>query len=450
MVRLRAGDRRRDGVLTVAAPNIVYLHTHDTGRMVSPYGQAAPTPRLQRFAEEGVVFRNAFSAAPTCSPSRAALLTGQAPHSAGMLGLAHRGFALKDYSQHLVHVLEQHGYTTAMVGVQHVAPGPDEGTVIGYSEQLEAPGSRAEAIVPAATEYLRRDHEEPFFLSVGFMETHTLPGESTFGYPPEDGRYVVPPSTMPDNATTRSDMASFYAAARVMDAGMGEILDVLEEQGLADRTLVVITTDHGVALPGMKGTLSDLGTGVMLMMRGPGGFRGGWVSDALVSQIDLFPTLCEVVGADVPPWVQGRSFLPVLDGETEVNDVVFSEVTYHAAYEPKRAVRGHRWKYVKRFTDRHRPVLPNVDDSPSKAFWLAAGWQAEHVDTEELYDLVFDPSEGRNLAGDPGHVDVLDDLRERLYAWMRSTGDPLLKGPVTAPEGARHVDVDALSNAVAE
>jgi N-sulfoglucosamine sulfohydrolase len=432
----------------VNVPNILYLHTHDTGRMVSPYGQAAPTPRLQRFAEEGVVFRNAFSAAPTCSPSRAALLTGQAPHSAGMLGLAHRGFGLKDYSQHLVHTLERHGYRTAMVGVQHVAAGRDEGSVIGYSEHLAASGTRAEAVVPAATEYLRRDHDRPFFLSVGFMETHTLPGESTFGYPPEDSRYVVPPSTMPDNATTRSDMASFYAAARVMDTAMGEILDVLEERGLTDETLVIVTTDHGVALPGMKCTLSDLGTGVMLMMRGPGGFRGGRVSDALVSQIDLFPTLCELIGANVPPWVQGRSFLPVLDGETEVNDVVFSEVTYHASYEPKRAVRGRRWKYVKRFTDRDRPVLPNVDDSPSKDFWVESGWRTERVDSEELYDLVFDPAEGRNLAGDAQHLDVLAELRDRLYQWMRSTGDPLLDGPVPAPEGSRHVDVDALSNAV--
>lgn len=431
----------------MSAPNIVYLHTHDTGRMVSPYGHAVPTPRLQEFAEQGVVFRSAFSAAPTCSPSRAALLTGMAPHSAGMLGLAHRGFRLDDYGKHLVHVLRGRGYDTAMVGVQHVAAGPDEGAVIGYDEHLEAPGDRADAIVPVAQEYLRRDHERPFFLSVGFTETHALPGESTFGYPPEDGRYLAPPPTMPDNATTRADMGSFCAAARVMDTGMGEILDVLQERGLADDTLVIITTDHGVALPGMKGTLSDLGTGVMLMMRGPGGFRGGTVCDALVSQIDLFPTICEIVGADVPAWVQGKSFLPVLDGESEVNDVVFSEVTYHVSYEPKRAVRSRRWKYVRRFTDRHRPVLPNVDDSPSKRFWVGSGWRDEHVDTEELYDLVFDPGEGHNLADSPRHAAVLDGLRDRLDEWMRSTDDPLLDGPVPPPDGHPHVDADALSAA---
>lgn len=430
----------------MSTPNIIYLHTHDTGRMISPYGHAIATPRLQRFAEEGVVFRKAFSAAPTCSPSRAALLTGQAPHSAGMLGLAHMGFGIDDYGQHLVHILHGRGYDTAMVGVQHVAAGRDEGKTIGYGEQLPVTNARAAAIVPAAKEYIRREHDRPFFLSVGFVETHTLPTDgSTFGYPPEDARYAAPPPTMPDNPTTRADMASFAASARVMDTGMGEILDVLDEQGLAANTLVIITTDHGVALPGMKCTLSDFGTGVMLLMRGPGGFEGGKVNDALISQIDVYPTLCEVIGADVPHWVQGTSFLPVLDGHTEVNDAVFSEVTFHVSYEPQRAVRSHRWKYVRRFSARNRPVLPNVDDSPSKEFWVDEGWPTENVDTEELYDLVFDPCEGRNLVDDSRHSGVLAELRSRLLEWMRATKDPLLAGNVPTPEGFPYVHVDAIS-----
>ena len=93
-------------------PNIVYIHSHDSGRYLSPYGQSVPTPNLQRLAQEGILFRKAFSAAPTCSPSRAALLTGLYPHSSGMLGLAHRGFSLNDYQQHIVHTLKAAGYTS--------------------------------------------------------------------------------------------------------------------------------------------------------------------------------------------------------------------------------------------------------------------------------------------------------------------------------------------------
>src|SRR5512147_2788750 len=106
-------------------PNILYLHSHDTGRYIQPYGHAIPTPRLQRLAEQGVLFRKAFSAAPTCSPSRAALLTGQAPHSSGMLGLAHLGFSLHDYRQHILHTLRQVRYQSVLVGMQHLVPEAD-------------------------------------------------------------------------------------------------------------------------------------------------------------------------------------------------------------------------------------------------------------------------------------------------------------------------------------
>ncbi|MFP4356269.1 MAG: sulfatase-like hydrolase/transferase, partial [Phycisphaerae bacterium] len=102
-------------------PNIVYIHSHDTGRYIQPYGYPVDTPRLQAFAEQGALFRKAFCAGPTCSPSRAALLSGQSPHNAGMLGLAHRGFCQMDFSRHIQHVLGEHGYETALSGMQHVA-----------------------------------------------------------------------------------------------------------------------------------------------------------------------------------------------------------------------------------------------------------------------------------------------------------------------------------------
>src|ERR1700681_3517988 len=114
--------------------NIVYIHSHDSGRYLQPYGHAVPAPNLQRLADGGVLFRHAFNAAPTCSPSRASLLTGQCPHSNGMLGLAHRGFSLNDYKQHILHRLRPHGYRSTLIGVQHIAKDP---AVIGYDEIVE-------------------------------------------------------------------------------------------------------------------------------------------------------------------------------------------------------------------------------------------------------------------------------------------------------------------------
>jgi len=150
-------------------PNIVYLHSHDSGRYLRPHGPAVPTPNLQRLAGEGILFRQAFSGAPTCSPSRAALLTGQSAHASGMLGLAHRGFSLNDYNQHMIHTLHAAGYRSVLAGIQHVADKPEK---IGYKELLRPASMRAADVAPAAEQFLSRTGSGPFFLDVGFFETH--------------------------------------------------------------------------------------------------------------------------------------------------------------------------------------------------------------------------------------------------------------------------------------
>src|SRR5689334_19063197 len=188
----------------MTAPNILYLHSHDTGRAIQPYGAPVATPRLQQLADQGVLFRQAFSAAPTCSPSRAGLETGQSAHSSGMLGLAHRGFALHDYRQHLLHTLRPAGYYAALFGMQHIASDPN---MIGYDHVWVDSSDVAQA-APAAAAFLARI-PQPFFLSVGFAETHR-----PFPDPGAGPHYSRPPATLPDTPETRADMAAFYAAAR--------------------------------------------------------------------------------------------------------------------------------------------------------------------------------------------------------------------------------------------
>lgn len=424
----------------MARPNILYLHSHDTGRYIQPYGHSIPTPNLQRLAEQGILFRRNFCAAPTCSPSRAALVTGQCAHSSGMIGLAHRGFSLTDYTQHIVHTLRRAGYTSTLIGTQHVAR---DAEMIGYDEVVRTSGHRAAHIAQAALPFFEDAPKEPFFLSVGFSETHRRFPEAG---PEDDAQYCLPPAPLPDTAQTRQDVADYKASARLLDEGMGAVLDGLEENGLAARTLLICTTDHGLAFPGMKCNLTDHGIGVMLIMRGPGGFSGGQVCDAMVSHIDLFPTICELADIEPPDWLQGESLMPLIRGEVEeIREEVFAEVTYHAAYEPLRCVRTQRYKYIRRLEDRISPVLPNCDDSLSKDLWMQHGWQGHPPAKEELYDLVFDPNETRNLAGQQVAADTLKEMRDRLDRWMRETQDPLLRGPVAAPVGARVNDSDGLS-----
>jgi N-sulfoglucosamine sulfohydrolase len=423
-----------------ARPNILYIHSHDTGRYLQPYGHAVPAPNLQNLAESGVLFRKAFNAAPTCSPSRASLLTGMCPHSNGMLGLAHRGFSMSDYSRHMLHTLRSAGYSSALIGLQHIAADPK---VIGYDEIVAFRGNRTEDVAPGAAEFLAKRRKPPFFLDVGFFETHRefrKPGAR------EDPRYCLPPAPIPDTPETRTDIAAFKASARVMDEGVGVVLKALEANGLAENTLVISTTDHGIPFPAMKCNLTDHGMGVSLIVRGPGGFVGGKVVDAMVSHLDLFPTLCDLLNIERPKWLEGTSMMPLIRGERrEIHDEIFAEVNYHAAYEPKRAVRTGRWKYIRHFDGRQHPNLPNCDDSPSKTLWLENRWRDRTVESERLYDLVFDPNETRNVAGDATAHAALQEMRGRLDRWMRATNDPLLRGSVKAPPGARANDPEGIS-----
>ena len=443
--------------MTPAPLNIVYLHCHDAGRYIAPYGYAVPTPSLQKLAEQGVLFRQAFTTSPTCSPSRACLLTGRHAHVNGMLGLAHRGFELRDYSQHLIHTLHDAGYTSALAGMQHIARGKSPGSAkvgaIGYRRILTEDAGFA-ATTDAAIDFIHEEHDRPFFLSVGYFAPHRSPvphrPEQSFPSlgPAEDERYVRPPVPLPDNPQTRRDMAEYAASMRSTDLCMGRVLEALDRSGQAGRTLVLATTDHGVAFPGMKSRLTDHGMGVMMMLRGPDGsaWRGGKVIDAMVSHLDFFPTVCEELGLQAPAGLHGKSLRPLVTGQAgHLHQELFAEVNHHAAYEPMRAVRTERWKYIRHFETVGQRVLPNTDDSLSKAYLVEQGWDRQTPGEEELFDLMFDPNEAHNRAGDPGCRAVLEDLRGRLRRWMIATDDPALVGPIPLPTDGETTDPAAYS-----
>jgi len=408
-------------------PNILYIHSHDTGRHIGPYGHAITTPCLQRLAEEGILFRQNFCVTPTCSPSRAALLTGCYPHENGMMGLAHCGYSLNDYRQHIIHVLHRKGYTSVLTGTQHVATATAEAEawqVIGYDTCL------GDNEYEQAASFLEQPSKQPFFLSVGFFETHReFPALDDVS---ENPGYCLPPAPLPDTPQTREDMARYKASAGELDRKIGVVLDALDRGGLAENTLVICTTDHGIAFPRMKCNLHDSGIGTMLIMRGPGGFTGGRVIDCMTSHLDIFPALCDLLQIEQPPWLRGKSLLPLVRQEvSELHDELFFEINDHAAYEAVRAVRTKRWKYIKRFDGHCTPVPLNCDDGGSKSFWLNHDWKNQPVSEESLFDLMFDPNETNNLVGAATRQAIVEHMRDRLTGWMGATEDTLLKS--TAP-----------------
>ena len=445
----------------MSRPNIVYLHSHDAGRAVQPYGWPVQTPALQRFAQEGVLFRKCFCAAPTCGPSRTAMLTGQYPHQVGMFGLpGAQGWTIDDMDKHLVRQLARLGYETVLAGCQHEVDHADL-SPLGYSRILDTrpqAGEFYQETIDHVERYLAErartadgathgQSDAPFFLSVGLDEPHRnnlarpelgIGTESarfskTRYYDPErlDARYTAPLPGLPDLPEIRRDVESLYEGVRIMDEYMGRVLCALDQYGLSESTLVVLTTDHGIEFPGGKKSLNDLGTGIMFMMRGPesladGAFTGGRVIEPIVSQLDLYPTVMELLGEPRPEWLEGESLVRLAKGEVEaLHDEVFTEQTYHGMLEPLRAVRTERYKLVRR----HFPTGPLMrHDGPSTPIVESHGWYDRPIGHEELFDLYLDPQESCNRIADPACAGIASDLRSRLDAWMARTDDCFASG----------------------
>jgi hypothetical protein len=368
-----------------------------------------------------------------------------------MLGLSHLGFALPDYRQHLVQHLNRCGYRTVLCGIQHEAE--EEGS-IGYNIVVDDAGARVKsgkagfadgdlANAREAARYLRSVTKGPIFLSYGMFSTHRR-------YPqiddPAPGQGIQPPAGLPDHPSVREDFAAYVRSAAMADRCFAVVMDGLKDSAIRDNTLVIFTTDHGIAFPGMKCTLFDGGIGVVLLVDFPGNPSPGRIVDAPVSQIDLFPTICDLAHLEYPSNLEGHSFVPILRGESEkIRDEVFAEINYHVVYEPMRCIRTTRYKLIRYFGGYDRGIPANCDDSPSKDVFLQNGYFDRPREREMLFDLSLDPGERRNLVGRRAFRHTYRDMKNRLAVWMEETNDPLLQGEVPRPEGAIVGDASMIS-----
>jgi N-sulfoglucosamine sulfohydrolase len=421
-------------------PNILLIHAHDCGRAIEPYGWPVSTPHLLQFAREGVLFRKAYSTAPTCGPARTALMTGEYPHQSGMFGLPGRdGWEMRDPSHHLVHVLNANGYLTALAGVQHEVNHADLAP-LQYQRLLDVRAQKGEhypETLDKVEAFLQEPHDRPFFLSVGLDEPHRnnlarpeigVGNESarfskTRYYDPDklDWRYTAPPPWLPDIPEMRKDTASFHEGVRILDEYIGRLLAMIRHRNLEQSTLVILTTDHGIEFTGGKKTLREQGTGVFLLLRGPGGFAGGTVVESLVSHLDLAPTILELCGIAPCPWHEGQSLLPLAANPSRsVRDCVFSEQNYHGNLEALRAVSTGRYRLVLH----HDPIGYRMrHDGPTCPLMEEFGAYDQAIGLEALYDLYLDPMEACNRAHDPAYAAIKADLHARLQQWMLDTGD---------------------------
>jgi len=411
--------------------NIIHIITHDTGRYIGCYGAPVNTPNIDKLAKEGVIFTNYFCSAPQCSPSRASMFSGLFPHNNGVYGLAHRGFILKEDIPYLPKILKENGYKTYLFGMQHETTW-DKSEKLGYQKVIKSKSMSCIDVVPDLLDFLDSKPEEPFFISVGFAETH-LPWPFVENF----DKNIKVPDFLPDVEEVKKDMAGFNIVIDRVDKAIKQIIDGIKRNNLYDNTLIILTTDHGLPLPKAKATLFDPGIGIFLIIRGEG-FEGGRKINCLSSNIDLMPTILDYLKIEIPQNIEGKSLMPVLRGEMEeIRDEIFVELTYHAGYDPQRGIRTKRYKYIKNFEVRQFYFPPNVDPSFSKEYFKKLGYFEKLRPFEFFFDLEKDPLERENLIDKPEYKEIVETLRKKLIQKMKETEDPLLSGPVPLPENAR-------------
>jgi N-sulfoglucosamine sulfohydrolase len=349
----------------------------------------------------------------------------------------------------LPQLLAAAGYRTALVGKKHILPE----AALPFDEELapERPGNRDVAFMAEeARKFIAASSDRPFLVIVGYSDPHRT--QENFGntraWPrvpraTYDAAKVIVPSHLPDLPEVRRDLAQYYESVSRLDSGVGLLLDALQETKHANDTLVIYLSDNGRAFPGAKTTLYDAGIHLPLIVSSPAQAKRGVRNDALVSWVDIAPTILDWARVAPPAssHLAGRSFLPILEQSDAPGwDRVFASHGFHEIqqYYPMRAMRTREYKYILNLaTPLEFPIAGDVASSPA---WQAitakpgVGLGARtlqaflHRPSEELYDLRADPSELRNLAADTAHREVLERMRAEMAKFRAETRDPWLPG----------------------
>ena len=426
-------------------PNILVIIAEDSSWIhYGAYGAgAARTPSFDRVAREGVLFNHAYCSEPTCSPSRAAILTGQ--QFWRLEDASVFGGTLKDKFPTYPVLLEEAGYQTGSTGK---AWGPGSWIDGGWKEN---PGGRTYASFRQFLESVPRG--EPFCYWQGTPDAHRpYNRELTLksGRTPEE---VQLPPFLPDRPEVRMDILDYYAEIERFDQLVGQMLDVLNEMQLAGNTIVVVTSDHGMPFARGKANLYDLGVRVPLAIRWPSRIPAGQIVDDFVSLTDLAPTFLEAARLSVPSTMTGSSLLGlstsgtgrtagvgrdhVVFGKEMGIGALYGETRLHGL--PNRGIRTNRFLYIQNYDIAAMPGFNAVQGGPAteimkqekdrdptiaRNYALSYGKRPE----EELYDSLQDPFQIHNLADDPEHAEAKRRLRTVLEEHLQATNDPRISG----------------------
>ena len=439
--------------------NILLITADDLGLQLSCYGdKVIKTPHLDRLAAGGAQFDVAYVAQASCSPSRSAMFTGLYPHTNGQYGLTNSGnfqMHARSHDATIPALLKKVGYRTGIIGKLHV--GPEK--VFPFDDRPRVNTRQVRDVAKAARDFLARDGK--FFLMVNYSDPHAYrtSRESRDWYFPAqiDGlpeKPIQPGDAPPwpfqgiDEPEQLKKVANYYNCVLRLDAGVGMLLDALDKSGHADDTLVIFVGDHGPPFARGKTTCYEAGLRVPFMVRWPGGSKP-MKSEAMVSTVDILPTILDAAGVVPPKELHGRSLRPVVSsGDAPWRKYLAGEFHFHGSspFFPRRAIRDDRYKLIHNLMagktkpstgidgDRAYPLSqqPKYQDTPTRRAFDTFADPPEF----ELYDLKNDPNELNNLAGKADLAEVQQRMKAALEQWRKETGDPFMSAAFVEKVGA--------------
>jgi len=413
-------------------PNILWILSEDICPDLSCYGTpAVETPNLDKLADQGVRFTNAFTTSPVCSTSRSAMITGM--HQ-GSIGAHHHrshrkdGYVLPEPIRLITEYFRQAGYFTA--NVKTAAPGVRGSGKTDFNFKYSKPFD--------GSDWNQRAHGQPFFAQLSISMTHR--GGQWKGLDkkldnPVDPTKVKLPPYFPNHLVARADWATYLNSIQMMDQYVGKIMQRLDNEGLTDNTVVIFIGDHGRCHVRGKQWLYDAGIRIPLIVRWPGKLKPGYVNEDLVSAIDISATVLKISGIQPPKHMQGKVFLG--PGAQKREYIFASRGRCDETIECIRCVHDKRYSYIRNYMPYRPWMAPNrYKDTSYPVRNLLRSLHAEGKLTpaqmkfmaptkppEELYDLKNDPYELHNLASSPRHQNVLRRMRAAHIKWLHQTGD---------------------------
>jgi uncharacterized sulfatase len=418
---------------SAATPNLVIFISDDHGYFDTPLSGAMEfgTPNLQRIAHAGMTFTHAFAASPSCAPSRAAFLTGLMPMRNGAM-LNHQ--APRAEIKKLPAYMQELGYEVVAVGkVAHYKQGQNYGF-----DHVSHDSFHDDKCVAAAVDFLsKRTSRSPLCILVGTNWPHVpWPGPDA----DIDVESFEPPPNHVDTPETRYWRARYAAAVERLDHDLGQVFDAAYER-LGPNTLFIHFSDHGAQWPFGKWNLYDTGTRVAFVAVWPGVVRSSSHTDAMISLVDVLPTLIEAAGGTPPSEIDGRSFVGVFTGKRSAHrESIFTTHSGDGSMNryPMRSVRTRDWKYIRNLRPKalhttHIDLGAAVDGNAYWKSWIekaktdaraaAVVDRYQRRPAEELYDLKTDPQEQLNLAANSRNAKMLRELSSRIDRWMREHAD---------------------------